>query len=473
MALPNQYAAPTANEYGGDEVSALVLDPGSCTIRAGFAGEDTPKSVVPTFYGVIPNEPDLLFGENRIHNPHNGLEIRNPYGEDGLVEDWDTAAKLWEYSITTRLTGPRATPPNRNGLNDRSTKERADAQAAGITDDVEMEETEEMERPLADAPLLMSEPGWNPTKAREKAMEIAMEDWGVPAFWSGRSGVLAAFSAGKASALVIDIGASNTSVTPVSDGMILKKGIMKSSLGGNWISNQIRLMFSQQQPPVSITPHYAVVTKTPVDAGAPSQAILKKFDFTLTNSFRRLEEERVLTEFKESVVQVWEGPGRLSNGTNEDIAKSQPGRPFEMPDGWNQVFGVERYRAVEGLFDAKAAYTDAENPAPQTSQTIPGLIDAALKACDVDLRPILLNNIVVVGSGSLFYGLTRRLNIELDTMFPGPRVRLFAPGNSAERKFAGWIGGSILASLGTFHQMWVSQKEYQEHGSGIVEKRCK
>ena len=42
---------------------------------------------------------------------------------------------------------------------------------------------------------------------------------------------------------------------------------------------------------------------------------------------------------------------------NEEIAKNQPGRPFEMPDGWNQVFGVERYKAVEGLFDAKAAYT--------------------------------------------------------------------------------------------------------------------
>lgn len=101
------------------------------------------------------------------------------------------------------------------------------------------------------------------------------------------------------------------------------------------------------------------------------------------------------------------------------------------------------------------------------------MIQASLNACDVDLRPALLNNIVVVGGGSLVYGLTRRLNVELDQMFPGPRVRLFAPGNTAERKFASWIGGSILASLGSFHQMWVSQKEYQEHGPNIVEKRCR
>jgi Actin len=38
-------------------------------------------------------------------------------------------------------------------------------------------------------------------------------------------------------------------------------------------------------------------------------------------------------------------------------------------------------------------------------------------------------------------------------MFPGPRVRLSAPGNTAERRFASWIGGSILGSLGAFHQV--------------------
>ena len=102
-----------------------------------------------------------------------------------------------------------------------------------------------------------------------------------------------------------------------------------------------------------------VSSKAPVDAGAPSQAVLKTFDTPPTASFRQFEEERVLTEFKESVVQIWGGPGRLSSGpqgnTNEEVVKSFPGRPFEMPDGWNQVFGAERFKTAEGLFDAKAA----------------------------------------------------------------------------------------------------------------------
>lgn len=33
-------------------------------------------------------------------------------------------------------------------------------------------------------------------------------------------------------------------------------------------------------------------------------------------------------------------------------------------------------------------------------------------------------------------------------------------------------GGSILASLGSFQQMWLSKQEYQEHGAGIIHRKC-
>jgi actin-related protein 4 len=216
-----------------------------------------------------------------------------------------------------------------------------------------------------------------------------------------------------------------------------------------------------------------VQSKTPVEAGAPAQAIYKKFDVPPTASFRRLQEDRVLTEFKESVVQVWTGPGRLNSGSNEEIAKGQPPRPFEMPDGWNQVFGAERFKAAEALFDAKAALVEGDEARPKDDQTIPAMVQAAINAVDVDQRPNLLGNIVVTGASSLLYGFNERLNNEISAIYPSLRVRLHAPGNTVERKYAAWVGGSILGSLGTFHQMWISKKEYEEHGAGIVEKRCK
>ena len=221
-----------------------------------------------------------------------------------------------------------------------------------------------------------------------------------------------------------------------------------------------------------------VSSKTPVDAGQPSQAIYKKFATPPTESFRQFEEERVLTEFKESVVQLWEGPGRLNSGTqgttNADVVKNWPGRPFEMPDGWNQVFGADRFRPAEALFDENAAIVDEISTLkPKPEHTIPRLINSSLMACDSDSRPHLLNNLVLVGAGSLLQGLVRRIDAEVNAMFPGPRVRLYAPGSTVERKYASWIGGSILASLGTFHQNWISKKEYEDHGPSIIEKRCK
>lgn len=454
--------------FHSDEVSAIVLDSGFSTTRAGFAGEDVPKSVCPSFYGQIDAEsgPQYLFGENAIHNPLGNLQIKNFWGSDGIVEDWETATKVWEYAITSRLTGPKASNPSKNGLNEPN-------DTNGDAMDVDMENTENLEKPLEESPLLMTEPGWNSTKAREKSIEIAMEEWGTPAFYLQKTGVLAAFASGKASGIIIDVGASHTSVTPVLDGMVLRKGVQKSPLAGNFVSNQIRLLFKQSQPEIPLTPHYLVKSKTQVDAGAPAQATYKKFDIPPLDSFRRHEEERILTEFKESVVEIWPGPGRFSNGTNEEIAKSTPGRPFEMPDGWNQVFGAERFRAAEGLFDAGAAIHDADNPRPKDEQTIPRLVQAAVQQVDADQRPLLLQNIVVTGGSTLLYKFNERLNYEINSIYPSTRNKLIAPGPVVERKYAAWIGGSILASLGSFHQLWISKKEYEEHGANIVEKRCR
>lgn len=92
---------------------------------------------------------------------------------------------------------------------------------------------------------------------------------------------------------------------------------------------------------------------------------------------------------------------------------------------------------------------------------------------DVDQRPLMLGNIVVTGATTLLHKFNDRLSFEINAIYPGTRNKLIAPGSVVERKYAAWIGGSILASLGSFHQLWISKKEYEEHGASIVEKRCR
>ncbi|KAK0279617.1 NuA4 histone acetyltransferase subunit [Friedmanniomyces endolithicus] len=466
-ALPTTQA-PLKDEYGGDEINALVLDAGSYSIRAGFAGEDTPKSVMPSYYGLT-TKGERLFGENAVHLPRRDMEIKNPYDTEGVVEDWETASRLWEYSITSRLTGARQTSPFKNGLNDGATKD-GDGDVP-MEEDLEKMEDDERDRPLEEYPLLMSEPGWNTPKARERTIEIAMESWGVPAFFLAKNGQLAAYGNGKATALVVDVGHQNTSVTAIWEGMVLRKSMMHSPLAGSFLNDQIRMMFAGMQPPVPLTPHYMVKSKAPVDAGVPSAATYMKYADPPKESYRRLEEDRVLTSFKESVVQAWSGPGRLDS--NLEAGKLSPPRPFEMPDGWNQVFGIERYRVAEGYFDTKSAYTDAQHAAPKSDDSIPSLVHRALNNCDVDTRAALLANVILTGAGSLIEKLPERLQGDLQVMYPNPRVRVLANPSSVERKYGAWIGGSVLASLGTFHQMWISREEYKEYGPSLVEKRCK
>ena len=49
------------------------------------------------------------------------------------------------------------------------------------------------------------------------------------------------------------------------------------------------------------------------------------------------------------------------------------------------------------------------------------------------------------------------------------KIKIIAP---PERKYSVWIGGSILASLSTFQQMWISKQEYDECGPSIVHRKC-
>ena len=51
------------------------------------------------------------------------------------------------------------------------------------------------------------------------------------------------------------------------------------------------------------------------------------------------------------------------------------------------------------------------------------------------------------------------------------RLKIISANSSSERRYGAWIGGSILSSLGSFQQMWLSRQEYEESGKLILE-RC-
>jgi|OrbCmetagenome_4_1107370.scaffolds.fasta_scaffold104130_2 actin-related protein len=90
--------------------------------------------------------------------------------------------------------------------------------------------------------------------------------------------------------------------------------------------------------------------------------------------------------------------------------------------------------------------------------------------CDVDIRKDLYANVVLSGGTTMFQGIGERMTKELTALAPSTmKIKVVAP---PERKYSVWIGGSILSSLSTFQQMWISKGEYDESGPTIVHRKC-
>jgi actin-related protein len=104
------------------------------------------------------------------------------------------------------------------------------------------------------------------------------------------------------------------------------------------------------------------------------------------------------------------------------------------------------------------------------SAGIPELIRDAIMKCHPDLQDLMFRNIILAGGTTMFPGIEERLRNELMALVPSvPIIKVVA---TPERKYATWIGGSILGSLSTFKDMWVSQQDYQEYGPVILHRKC-
>jgi len=50
-----------------------------------------------------------------------------------------------------------------------------------------------------------------------------------------------------------------------------------------------------------------------------------------------------------------------------------------------------------------------------------------------------------------------------------PKIKVIA---TPERKYLTWIGGSMLVSVSSFEQRWITKPEYDELGSTVVHEKC-
>ena len=157
---------------------------------------------------------------------------------------------------------------------------------------------------------------------------------------------------------------------------------------------------------------------------------------------------------------------------------------YEMPDKSSLDVAYERCHIPELLFNPTLLRSSPPPGIPDPSELqamvpenvmgLPDLVAETIRGCDTDMRRELWGSIVVSGGCSLIPGLNERLHGRLNELVPqmSMKVKILAPSTPSERRFSVWIGGSILASLGSFQQLWMSKAEYDEQGPKGIERKC-
>lgn len=183
-----------------EQLAIIVLDNGSGTIKAGFAGEDAPRTELPTLGGqarhpgvngaMLGIDTDNFVGEDAQR--FRGLLKAAPPIVRGRVTDWDAIQHLWYGTFTTALQ-------------------------------VAVEEH----------PVLLTETPDNSRSDREKMISMMFEVFNSPAVVIANTATLSLFSTGRSSGIIVDSGYGRTHIGPVWEGYVMPHFLRRMDIAGS------------------------------------------------------------------------------------------------------------------------------------------------------------------------------------------------------------------------------------------------
>ncbi|XP_003801948.1 actin-related protein T1-like [Otolemur garnettii] len=273
-----------------------------------------------------------------------------------------------------------------------------------------------------DQAVLMTEPSLNPRATREKLAEMMFENYNVPAFYLSNHGVVTLYASAYITGLVVDSGHGVTCAVPIFEGYALPHAVTKLYVAGR-----------------DITEH---LTQQLFARGCPFPCMFNK---------------ALVNDIKEKLCYIALEPEKELCKKPEEVF-----REYRLPDGNIIHIGHQLHQVPEVLF--------APDQLGIQSPGLSKMVSSSIMKCSADIQKKLLGEIVMSGGTSLFPGLEERLMKELDQLTSeGTPIKITA---SSDRRFSAWIGASIMTSISTFKQMWVTSAEFKEFGASVIHRRC-
>lgn len=393
----------------------LVLDNGSYSIKAGFAGDSEP-CVVQNLLAKAKDGIVYIGNEYLKHtNLYSGISFRRPH-DQGHLTSWETEKPVWDYAFD------------------------------------QLSPLQELD--TLDTHLVLTEMPYQLPRLSMNTDLIVFEEYGFSEYYRCAALLMVPWAVGSNPSdfcLIIDCGYSSIHVVPVLYQRVYWRGIRKIPIGGRHLNGLLKETIMYR--------HYDVSDEPILINSVREQTMFVATDFEQALRNKAAAKcEFILPDFKTTFT------GYVRDGSTKPPSDAQLIQLFD-----------ERFTIPESFFRPEIMLDNnvySKNVIVQRARfkNLTDLVVESIMACPDVVRPVLLENISVVGGTAKLENLQKRLLAELKRELPVNWSVKMKTQNQDLSEVA-WYGGTTMTQQDIIKELTITKQEFFEHGENWCQKQ--